>query len=175
MTDKERKNFPASVINEVYDEQGGQCGKCGKTLVWGFHAHHKNGNSSDINKENCQLLCRSCHGGEQYKTLMEQKKASLTDLSSLIGKAVQGEIAGAGIEKTLDAIKYRERIQIQLADEGYLEPPMEKKLESYTTVMEARLEEYERGLKDGIRAGLSTINSVISREDEKLAKDKKEK
>ena len=51
--EKIRKNFPIKTINEVYEEQGRCCNHCGRSLLEGFEAHHKNGDSS--NNETIQV------------------------------------------------------------------------------------------------------------------------
>jgi hypothetical protein len=150
----ERKNFPTSIILEVFEEQGRCCGKCGRSLMYGYHTHHKDSDASNNSKENCQLLCSGCHGGEQWQTLQDQKKATIGQLDGLIDKAVRGEVAGAVLDKALDAVKLKLSLQTQVYGEGALEPPAEVKLETYITIMEAKLAEYEKGVKIGIPLGV---------------------
>lgn len=154
MVDKERKNFDTKTIEEVLGEQGMACGKCGKSLMYGYHAHHKNGDNTDNSKENCQLLCKSCHGAKQYETLQLQKQAVITDLDSMIKKGVEGGLAGTIIERLLDAIKLKLSLQGQVYDDPPLELPIELRMKDYQTVMQHGLQEYERGIKDGILKGL---------------------
>lgn len=159
-TEKERKNFSTKVIEEVFEEQGRCCGKCGKSLLGGFHTHHKNGNRTDVRKENCQLLCSGCHGGEQYKTLQDQKKAVIGDLETLIKTGVDGKASGATIEKLLDAIKLKLSLQRQILDDPPLEVPSSVKAETYITVMEHGLKEREIGIKEGILIGLNIFKEL---------------
>ena len=146
----ERKNFSIAVIEEVYQEQGGMCGKCGKSLMYGYHAHHKDSNSSNNHKENCHLLCKACHGGEQYITLQDQKKSIILDLDALVKTGLEGKASGATIDKLLDAIKLKLSLQGQIYDDASLEPPIEQRMKDYQTVMQHGLQEYTQGVKDTI-------------------------
>jgi len=157
---KERKNFPTKVIEEVFEEQGRQCAKCSKSLLGGFHTHHKDGDSSNVEKENCLLLCPGCHGGEQYKTLQDQKKIAIGNLDALIKTGVEGKASGATIEKLLDAIKLKLSLQRQIMDDPPLEPPASVKVETYITVMEHGLKEREYGFKEGLLKGIDLSNEV---------------
>ena len=153
MSKGERKNFSTKVLEETFQEQGGQCGKCGKSLMYGYHAHHINGNNSDNSKENCALMCKACHGGEQYTTLQEQKKGVVTDLDKLIQTGIEGKASGATIDKLLDA-KKKLSLQGQMYDDPAIEPPIESRMRDYQVLMQEKLEEYERGVKDGIFKGI---------------------
>jgi len=158
--EKERRNFPTKVIEEVFEEQGRQCAKCGKSLLGGYHTHHRNGDSSDIMKENCQLLCPGCHGGELYKTLQDQKRNAINDLDALIKVGVEGKASGATIEKLLDVIKLKLSLQRQVMDDPPLEPPASVKAETYITVMEHGLKEREYGFKEGLLKGIDLANEI---------------
>lgn len=149
-----RKNFPTKVIEEVFEEQGRQCAKCDKSLLYGYHAHHRDGDNTNIQKENCQLLCPGCHGGKMYSTLQEQKKAVITDLDKLITTGIENKASGATIEKLLDAIKLKLSLQRQVMDDPPLEVPSGVKAETYITVMEKGLNEFEKGVKLGIEKGI---------------------
>lgn len=149
-----RKNFPIKIVEEVFSEQGGLCGKCGKSLMYGYHVHHKDGDNTNIAKENCQLLCKACHGAKQYETLQLQKQAIITDLDALIKKGVEGGLAGATIERLLDAIKLKLSLQGQIYDDPSIEPPIETRMKDYQIVMEHGLREYEKGVKEGLGKGI---------------------
>lgn len=153
----ERKNFSIKVIEEVFEEQGSMCGKCGKSLIYGYHAHHRDGNNSNDNKENCQLLCKACHGGEQYTTLQNQKQSIVTDLDALIKKGVEGGLAGATIERLLDTIKLKLSLQGQIYDDASLEVPIENRMKDYQIMMQHSLQEYEKGVKEGILKGIDIL------------------
>jgi hypothetical protein len=177
MTDKERKNFSSQVLEDTFQEQGGMCGKCGKSLMYGYHAHHKDGNSNNNLKENCQLLCKACHGGEQYTTLQNQKQSIITDLDALIKKGVEGGLAGATIERLLDAIKLKLSLQGQLYDDPATEAPIESRMRDYQILMESKLEAFEQGFKEGLikRTEIHIENGVdCSCDNDKLKKLVKE-
>jgi len=159
--DTERKNFSIDVINDVFREQGYCCGKCGKSLMYGFEAHHKDGDCSNDAKENCVLLCGGCHDAELWKTIQDKKKAIISQIDVLIEKASRGELAGALFDKALDAIKLKLSLEAQVSNIGLLEPPAEVKLESYQMVMEHGLRKYEEGVKDGLLKGLD-LGSIMN-------------
>jgi hypothetical protein len=146
-----RKNFPKSIVEETLSENNYQCQKCSKSLKYGYHVHHKDGDSSNIEKENCMVLCSSCHGGEQFNTLQLQKKETIGQLDDLIGKATRGEIAGALMDKAVDAIKLKLSLAGQVADIGSLELPVEKQMEAYEQIAQAKMRSFE----DGYLAGLT--------------------
>ena len=154
MTDKERKNFTTKVQLEVFTEQGGLCGKCGKSLMYGYHAHHKDGDHSNNDKENCQLLCRACHGGEQYKTLQSQKEATIVEIDSIIKKGADGGLAGASIDKLLDAVKLKLSLQGQVYDDPATEAPIEQRMRDYQAMMEYGIDKYASGVTKGIDLGV---------------------
>jgi hypothetical protein len=160
---EKRKNFPTKIIEEVFEEQGRQCSKCDKSLLYGYHAHHKDGDNTNIQKENCQLLCPGCHGGEQYKTLLEQKKAAIVDLDKLILTGTENKASGATIEKLLDAIKMKLSLQRQVMDDPPLEVPSGVKAETYITVMEHGIKEYEKGIKEGILKGIEIAKELMKK------------
>ena len=162
MVDKEklRKNFPIKVINEVYEEQGRCCNKCGRSLLEGFEAHHKNGDSSDNGIENCELLCVRCHDAELWNTLQEQKKLTIGEIATLIQKALDGQVAGALMDKTLDAIKLKLSLQKQVSDISLLEAPVTSRIEYSQEIAEYNLREYTRGFKDGLIKGLELQKEV---------------
>lgn len=152
--ENKRKNFSTKVIEEVFEEQGRCCGKCGNSLLNGYHAHHKNGKPEDNSKENCQLLCRGCHGGEQYQTLQAKKKLVIEDIDSLVETGINGKASGATLDKLLDAIKLKLSLLRQVHEDDILQVPNSVKLETYASVMEHGLREYEKGFKNGFNKGL---------------------
>jgi len=55
-----RKDFAESTKKFTLLMQGNVCNSCKKpSKLWDFH--HKNGNSSDNSKRNCEALCPYCH------------------------------------------------------------------------------------------------------------------
>ena len=151
---KLRKNFSIKTINEVYEEQGRCCSKCGRSLLEGFEAHHKNGDSSDNSIENCELLCSMCHDAEKYKTLQDQKKATIGEITTLIQKALDGQVAGALMDKTLDAIKLKLSLQKQVYSDVLMEAPATSRIEYSEAIAEYNLKEYVRGVHDGLLKGI---------------------
>ena len=152
--EKIRKNFTKKVIEEVYEENNGQCMKCGRSLLDGFIADHLDGDRSNNNKENCRLLCAMCNYGEQWSTLQKQKIEVIGKLRDLIQKAIDGQIAGALMEKTLDAIKLQLSLQKQVVDIQLMEAPATSRIEYSEAIAEYNLKEYVRGVHDGVLKGL---------------------
>ena len=155
MPQETRKNFPISVINKKFEEQGRACGKCGNPILHGFHAHQIDGDNSNDSIENCQLLCKSCHGSEQYKTLQAQKAKAVENLDKLVAVGLAKELAGAVIEKLLDAIKMELSLSSQLYEEEYFSGPPEIKLEYSYIIAENGLKRYEEGYLAGITGRLT--------------------
>jgi len=172
---QERKNFPTKIIEEVFEEQGRQCAKCSKSLFNGYHVHHRDGDNSNIERENCQLLCPGCHGGEMYKTLQEQKKAVITDIDKLLSAGLDGKASGATLEKLLDAIKLKLSLQRQVMNDPPLEVPSSVKAETYISVMEHGLREYERGFKTGLERMFENFVTMVDTFPNLLKKSKTEK
>jgi hypothetical protein len=154
MTDKERKNFSIQVQEEVYKEQGGQCYKCGKSIQYGYYAHHKDADKSNDKKENCGLLCQACHAGEQYSTLRMQKEKVIFDLDSLVKKGVEGGLPGTTIKELHECISEKLSLQRQLNDDPPTQAPVETRMRDYQILMEAKLEAFEEGIKKGLEKGI---------------------
>jgi len=152
--EKIRKNFSIKTINEVYEEQGRCCNKCGRSLLEGFRVDHKDGDCSNIEKDNCQLLCARCHEGRQWETLQQQKKATIGELTALIQKAIEGNIAGALMDKTLEAIKLKLSLEKQVADLTLMEAPATSRIEYSEAIAEYNLKEWLRGIREGFVMGV---------------------
>jgi len=151
---KIRKNFSRKVIDEIFEEQGQCCAKCGKSLLDGFEADHIDGDCSNNIKENCRLVCARCHEGTQWETLQEQKKVVIGELTLLIQKALDGQVAGALMDKALDAIKLKLSLQKQVADISLLEAPATSRIEYSEAIAEYNLKEYVKGVREGVIKGL---------------------
>lgn len=145
-----RKNFSIAIINKKFEESGRACSKCGNPILHGFHAHHIDGDNSNDAEENCELLCKSCHGSEQYLTLQKQKAKAVENLDKLVATGLAKELAGAVIEKLLDAIKMELSLSSQLYEEEYFSGPPEIKLEYSYVIAENGLKRYEEGYIAGL-------------------------
>ena len=152
--EKIRRNFSIKVINEVYEEQGRCCNKCGRSLLEGFECHHINGDSSNNSIENCELLCVRCHDAKQWETLQEQKKLTIGEIATLIQKGIDGQIAGALADKLLDAIKLKLSLQKQVYGDVLMEAPATSRIEYSEAIAEYNLKEYIRGVHDGVLKGI---------------------
>jgi hypothetical protein len=151
---KERKNFSIKVIEEVFEEQGRCCAKCGESLIGGFEAHHKDANSSNNDKENCELLCVRCHDAKLWETLKLQKEESIGQLRVLINQAIEGKMAGAVIDKVLDAIKLKLSLERQTSEVVLMEAPATSRIEYSEAIAEYNLKEWLRGMHEGFILGV---------------------
>lgn len=157
----DRKNFLVKTINDVFEEQGRCCSKCGNSITGGFEAHHRDGDRSNNAKENCQLLCAGCHDAELYKTLQDQKKGVIDQVDALITKGAAGEMAGAIIDKLLDAIKLKLSLQRQVYETKLLQPPISAMIESSIVIEEAKIREYANGVKSGMLSGAGISLTIL--------------
>lgn len=79
---RERKEFSDETVEQAWKRAGGKCEICGKALVWEnrgrengrgcWEAHHKDENSKNNKRGNCQILCWECH----KKTFKEDQEAT---------------------------------------------------------------------------------------------------
>jgi len=150
-----RKDFSKWAVEVVYQQQQGACPRCGKPLLAGFHRHHKDGDNTNNSVENLELLCLVCHGSKQWNTLQEQKKKHIGELDTLINKAINEGMAGTLVDKLLDSIKLALSLEKQVYGLDTEEVPVSIRMESYITVAEHSLEEYIKGIKEGINIGVS--------------------
>ena len=150
-----RKDFSLWKTEIVYRAQEGQCAKCENSLIHGYHKHHKDGDNSNNSIENLELLCPVCHGSKQWKTLQKQKKKHIGELNTLINKAINEGMAGTLVDKLLDSIKLALSLEKQVYGLDTEEVPVSIRMESYITVAEHSLEEYIKGIKEGINIGVS--------------------
>lgn len=149
----ERKNFEPWKVALVYRRQDGVCAKLGclNPLEGGFHRHHKDGNPSNDSIENLELYCPICHGGEAYRTLIEQKKQALGQVEAMIQMSLEGKLSGAAADKLLDAIRLQLSLSRQVYGTGVEEPPAEIRAEGYLASSGILIKEYEKGFRDGFQ------------------------
>jgi hypothetical protein len=153
---KVRRDFPEWKVEAVYLAQDGCCLRCGGSLESGFHRHHKDGNPANNATENLELLCPQCHRatlGVQWDEHRKQEKRVLESLNKLIDEAFAGKIAGAVVERLVDALSLSLKVSKELSgiDKGQESPPASFVL--FKRLAETRIlqEAYLEGLKDGIR------------------------
>jgi len=151
MPTETRKNFLKESIDYAFKLQGGACAKCGLPFKTGFEAHHADGDNSNNSKENCQLLDERCHDSEKYTTMKLQKERALKQTQDMIDLGVQGKLAGAIIDKLLDAIKLELSLQSQIYSEEHFDLPVEMRMETSIAIAEINLKTYQ----DGFLAGLN--------------------
>jgi hypothetical protein len=170
----ERKDFKKWITDVVYEQQMGLCAKCGCSLEQGFHKHHIDGDASNNSVENLQLLCSECHGGEQYKTLKEQRIKHLQQIDNIIDLASAGEVSGAVIDKITELIKLGLGLENKVYSDVEL-PPINIRLQSNIAIQQLLLKEYQRGFEEGLKTGynilISTMTSNINNMMEQLPKD----
>ena len=158
----ERKDFKKWVTDIVYEQQMGLCVKCGRSLEQGFHKHHKDGDASNNSVENLELLCPECHGGEQYKTLQQQRVKHLQQIEDIIGLASSGEVSGAVVEKITELIKLGLSLENKVYNDVEL-PPVNIRLQTNIAIQQMLLKEYQRGFEEGLKTAYNIlITSMIS-------------
>jgi len=170
----ERKDFKKWLVDIVYEQQQGMCKRCGRSLEQGFHKHHKDGDASNNSVENLELLCPECHGGEQYKTLQQQRVKHLQQIEDIIGLASSGEVSGAVVEKITELIKLGLSLENKIYSDVEL-PPVNIRLQTNIAIQQMLLKEYQRGFEDGLKIGynilISTLMGNVNAMMEQLPKD----
>jgi hypothetical protein len=81
---------------------------------------------------------------------------ALSSIDALIDKAVKGEIAGALMEKALDAIKMKLSLASQTSGLGLLEAPLKDRIEMYEAVAQAKAQSYLEGFISGLNQNISS-------------------
>lgn len=156
-----RKEFPQFIVDQVYIEQDGVCANknCFNPLAHGFHRHHKDGNPSNISKENCQLLCLECHfatyKGEEnpLEKHRELQRKIIGQIGSALAKTFEGQMTGSTLERVLtgfqmqESLSWKEKglnIQVEYPSPTFA---MLRQMMKQGIVQEAFLE----GFKEGVR------------------------
>jgi len=163
----ERRDFPKWKVELAYIAQDGVCARCGRPLDRGFHRHHKDGNPMNNSLENLELLCPECHyatfGHEGEKNPLEEhrnlERKILERLDDLIGKALDGQVSGAVMERLLEAMTMQLKLsrRINKLDEDLEKPP---------AIIIAQRRMIERGLleeayMEGFKAGVEMMKNFI--------------
>ena len=131
--------------------------KCGNSLEHGFHRHHKDGNPTNNEISNLELLCAECHRATLGDAIIEHRKQEekvLGTLNKLLDGCFAGKgIAGATIEKIIEALRPSLSVSRSLNkfDQGIESPPalitLLKRMQETKMLQEAYLE----GFKDGVK------------------------
>jgi len=158
----ERRAFKEKNVQIVYELQDGVCADCGKSLAYGFHRHHKDGNPTNNAIENLVLLCPECH----LKTLglkdkyAELERSLLDDLKLVIEKGLTKELSGATLERIEDAMKMMLKISYDL-----YRKPLRPEMPPITIEAINRLTEtgvltkfYLEGFKAGLKAAIEMVS-----------------
>lgn len=126
----------------------------------GFHRHHKDGKHENNTYENLELLCIECHHAQkdvEGLSLFEQHRVVEREVGDLvrrmINEAFDKKMSGANMERMLQG--FSQMLSISRNEKGLnLEveyPPADVKLQLSKNIQEQNLEEYMRGIRDGIR------------------------
>jgi len=146
--------------------QEGACLKCGRPLDGGFHRHHKDGDHANNSEDNLELLCPECHHGEKYShdkdanddavNMLEQHKLVEREvfkgIQEMITAGMDKSLSGANMERIMDG--YVKMLQISKREKGLDDveyPPTEIKIMLSKGLAEEKMNEYLRGIEDGIR------------------------
>ena len=158
---KERINFPQKIVDEVLAENGNCCMMCGSFLIKGYHKDHKDGDRTNVKKENLNICCPPCHRSKQGNTINLQKwrkvqEEAIKQYDELYQKALSpdSKLSGAHIDKLFDIIK--EKVSegyknADLSDYPTPLPPEITKLYDSSQELEM-LQEYRRGFEDGLKS-----------------------
>lgn len=162
-----RKNFTAKTKKEVLEEQDGLCANCGSFLVKGYHAHHIDGDNTNVAKENCELLCSTCHGAKKgesdlKKQLREAQEKAIEGYDMILEKASEGKFSGSHIDKLRDVIHDRLQVAWRLFGEpDYPEPmPADMLADIEAEQQRLRFEGHIEGFKAGLEAGVALYRGV---------------
>jgi len=157
-----RVNFPKEIVDKTFEKQGGACANCGTPFGYGgFQVHHKDGDNSNIAEDNCQLLDERCHDAKQFETLRLQKERAMKQTSDIIDSALQGKMAGAVIDKLLDAIKLELSLNQQINGTEHFDLPVSQKMAISEAVEQAKQDAYIQGISDTLKAALPRLVEQI--------------
>jgi len=164
----ERQDFPEWAVKRVYLLQEGICTSCGNPLENGFHRHHKDGNPANNSDDNLELLCPECHYARKYEhdketmgedeavNLYEEHKkverAMFKKIVEMIDLGMEKQLSGAAMERLMDASVKALQISRREKELDKVEyPPSEIKILLSKNIELQKLEEYIRGVKDGVK------------------------
>lgn len=168
MSTTERKNFSKEIVSEVLAEQNNLCSNCGSFLIKGFHQHHKNGNHSDVIKENCELLCSRCHRAKQAETgelqkYREMQTDAIKQFDSILQQGLEGKLSGTHIDKLSIIVTEKLKVAWRLYDfEEYPEPLPTDIRELYEMSNE---DEMKKAYTNGFIEGLKRLQINVKAED----------
>ena len=151
----QRKDFPEWKVTAVYVSQDGACLRCGRSLADGFQRHHKDSNRSNNSVENLELVCVACHRATFAKDSIDkhrdQERYVLDKLNTTIQNALDGKVAGAVVEKLVDACTMSLKVsrQVNELDQGVEYPPASIGIFSKFKEREAQLDSYVEGFRAG--------------------------
>jgi hypothetical protein len=160
---KQRRGFSDFKVEIVYLAQDGCCSRCGASLEYGFHRHHKNGDPSDNSLENLELLCPSCHRatlGGAINNYNERLRWVVASLSRLVERALEGKVAGNMAEALKDAIVLALKYERELAGLAPPESPppsiaLSRKVEELRILEDLYLHAFKVGFEYGVKAVLA--------------------
>jgi hypothetical protein len=162
-----RRSFPNFKVEAAFFAQDGCCSRCGSTLEFGFHRHHRNGDAGDNSLENLELLCPRCHRAtvsEALNLYTQRLEWAIGALTNLVEKALEGKLAGNTAEAIREAIALTLKYERELVGVAPPESPPPtitflKKLQETRLLEEVYLEAFKQGLECGIKARFSLGDS----------------
>ncbi len=158
MSKQTRVNFPKEIVDKIFEKQGGACANCGTPFGYGgFQVHHADGDNSNVSEDNCVLFDERCHDGKQWETLKLQKERALRQTGDIVESALQGKMAGAVIDKLLDAIKLELSLNQQINGSEHFDLPVSQKMAISEAVEQAKMDAYRQGIMDTLKASLPSL------------------
>lgn len=160
-----RRGFTRQQVLEVLEAQGRVCAKCGANLeVTGFHRDHLDGNRNNYAISNLQLLCPECHRAKEQKSdeHLKVQKDAMVNLGVLIQKGLDGELAGAKMERLVDAVQLvlKTSYQVNRVPEGIEYPVIGDKQMRMIYETGRFTTAYSDGYRAGINVGIAIAKNL---------------
>ena len=175
-----RKDFEEWQVHIAYMRQEGRCANCGGTLDYGMgtgkkdydkkiERHHKDGDRSNNQTENLELLCKQCHMatlakvdeeyGKRYSDYLQAKSIQFSRLIQLTEKAIGKELAGTVINSAIELLNKTDKVMMEqygMHRGIFYAPPSIKALVSVRNMQTEIL-----AMKEGIKIGLGMRSDLI--------------
>ena len=166
MGQEDRKDFEKWKVDLVYELQEGQCANCPAALEQtGFHRDHIDGDHTNRELDNLQLLCPRCHhaksgeGENPYTVHQKQEQFVLEKINEVIELAAQGKMSGAAVEKAATAMTLSLKVSRNANDVDYGREYMPAAIKLQRKLAEQRMyaEAYMSGFKEGVRSVMISL------------------
>lgn len=167
MTQDDRKPFSRWITDLCFESQQGLCSRCSVSLESEpFQIHHKDGDHSNNELSNCELLCIKCHHKtfpeNAYEKHKSQETKVLTMLNQILEQATDpaSKMSGATLEKLIEGLSMSLKVSRNATDLDYgmLRTPPSIKLRRNMADQEARQDAFFEGYSQAVKDTLSRID-----------------